>query len=673
MAIKLPDEVAPPPPTRGPAIDISTIVAPPNYKPHTWRSGAPPGAWTHKPAIGSSPDLARILKLPRRPPPTPGSTKDRALTEMMTRRFARPAAACRCREFGRECITRLRSVQAWALYEMGLANGLVAPIGVGHGKTVLDILAPLALRGCKTAVLLVPPNLVTQLMGEYDLISQHFEVPSLVVHGRTFTSLIPGKPVLHVLPYSRLCGAKYTDFLDQLKPDTIIADETHRLRHADTATTSRVLRYWLEHPGTRFCCWSGSITDSSIKDYWHLAKMSLGDGSPLPLDPNIVDDWSRALDPGDNPAPAGSLLEICEPGQSLVEGFHRRLVETPGVVATTEPAVDAELAIQEREAPPLPPAVHDALRTLRASWTRPDGEELVDALSMARCARELACGFYYRWIFPRGEPVADILEWLDARKEWNREVRYKLERREAHLDSPLLLTRAAERAWGDWRRKTPEEIRAEVLADTWVEDEDGRRQMTPEEIETRIAMLTRYEGELPMWKATTWPRWKAAKGSVVPETEAVRLDPFLAQDAAAWGRERRGIVWYEHAAFGQWVAEISGLPLHGGGPDAGQRIGAERGDRSLVASIKSHGTGRDGLQRLFHEQLVANPPSSATAWEQLLGRLHRIGQKAPVVTTEFYRHTPEMRDHVDQALARALYVESTMGSAQKLRLGWKIG
>ena len=110
--------------------------------------------------------------------------------------------------------------------------------------------------------------------------------------------------------------------------------------------------------------------------------------------------------------------------------------------------------------------------------------------------------------------------------------------------------------------------------------------------------------------------------------------------------------------------------MHGGGSGAGVRIAAERGDRSIVASIRSHGTGRDGLQRLFCDQLVVQPPSSSSAWEQLLGRLHRIGQEAEIVRASFYRHTVEMAAAVDQAMSRALYVESTIGASQKIRVGW---
>ena len=492
------------------------------------------------------------------------------------------------------------------------------------------------MRDCRLALLLVPPSLVGQLVTEYELVGQHFKMPSLVVHGRNYSHINPGMPVLHVLPYSRLSRPESTVFLESLQPDTIIADEVHKLRHADTATTSRVLRYFANHPGTRFCGWSGSITDSSLRDYAHLAALALRHGSPLPLDPDVVDDWCRVLDPVEVPAPAGKLLDLCAPGEHVVEGFHRRLVETPGVVSTTEPAIDAALEIDERVAPPIPEGLRAMMTSVRATWMRPDGDPILDAMALARCLRELACGFYYRWIFPpvNGAPQRreDIDAWFAARKAWRSELRAKLYQRREHLDSPLLCARAAMRAWGD----------------------------------------EPYDGELPVWKADHWPLWRDRRNTVVYETEAVRVDDYLVRDAADWAHSNRGVVWYDKKAFGEWVSEVSQLPMHGGGPGAGERIARERGDRSIIASIQSHGTGRDGLQRLFCTQLVANPQSSATAWEQLLGRLHRIGQSARTVRAEFYRHTPEMVALVDQALARALYVQGTLGLQQKIRTGWML-
>lgn len=516
-----------------------------------------------------------------------------------------------------------------------VANGMVV-----H-NTAIDLLAPLALAevGIRLCVLLVPAALVTQLVGDYEFVGQHFRMPSIVFHGNAYSAVVPGAPVLHVVPYSRLCRPEATAWLEhQLKPEAIIADEVHKLRRTDTATGSRVDRFMEAHPETRFAGWSGSITAKSLRDYDHLAKWALRGASPLPLVREVTDDWCRALDPSDNPADPGPLMRLCEPGENVVSGYRRRLVETVGVVTSTAPAVDCELSIEERPAPPIPESVRVALESVR-NFVRPDGEELVDALSMTKAAREVALGFYYHWIFPHNVFPRDenlVYEWLDARKEWHKELRVKLRSREEHLDSPMLGQHAAERAWGD---------------------------------------RPQHKG-LPTWKAVTWPRWREIKHRVQPETEAIRLDDYLARDAAAWAAERPGVVWYEHHAFGEWVAELGGLPMYGGGANGGGLLQAdpphrvlERGDRSIVLSIKAHGTGRNGLQYIFADQLVSSLPS-AQGCEQMLGRLHRFGQRAACVHTHFYRHTEEMQRHLDDALQAALYVEGTLGSVQKLRMGF---
>ncbi len=643
-------------------IDITTLVAPANFKPKEWQSGAP-DSLLRGAAVADSPDVARVAAIARRAPLEPGSPRAAALVEAMTARFGRANPRCRCASIvaqrgapPRACISRLNETQAWALYEIGIHSGLLGPIGVGHGKTLLNILAPIAMRGCQVALLLVPPNLVEQLTAEYELVAQHFRVPTLIVHGaHDYRQDVAGAPVLHVLPYSLLSQHRYTTWIDTLAPDTVIADEVHKLRHADTATTSRVLRFFSSHHGARFCGWSGSITDASLKDYDHLSMLALRMSSPLPLDREVTEDWGRAIDAG-NDAPAGALMRIArdgiDDGTHIREIFHRRLVETPGVIATRESAIDARLVISERVAPPMPPEIAAALDQVRGTWQRPDGEEIIDALTLARCLRELASGFFYRWTFPRGESVEAITAWREARSAWRKELRQKLFAREPHLDSALLCTRAAMRAHGEHVPMT-ESVH---IGD----DENGDPVYEERQIEDR---------HLPTWPARHWPAWRDLRESVQPVTEAVRVSDYLVRDALEWARANRGVIWYESRAFGLWCAELSDLPLHEGGPKAGAKINAERGDRSIIASIHSHGTGRDGLQFKFATQLIASPPSSATRWEQLLGRLFRIGQPSPIVRAEFYAHTEELAETYASAQARAGYVQSTLGSKQKLLRG----
>lgn len=706
-------------------IDLDDMVAKAGHAPKEWQSKAPEHLYTgHKPPVGASEDLARVLALPRRAQLDLDSDRARSLVQLMTKRYRRERTTpCECAEIDPDrfkdgnvgCITCLNAAQSWALYEIGIVQGCEGPIGVGHGKTVLDLLAPLALADAWVAenarrgvvverqkyvvLLLVPPGLQKQLAREYQLLAQHFRVPSIVFHTMPIHETCEGEPTLHVYPYSKLSRAESTTFFRTLRPHAVIADEAHHLGDPDAVRTGRFIGYMESDWSVRFCNWTGSLTDSSIEDYAHLCKYALKGRSPLPLNPETVKEWASAIDPGEGEdgwdADPGELLEGlvrtgCQlAGEHVYVGFHRRLVETLGVVAVTSPAVDCGVEIFERtpeidaymfgecddHVPNVPrddprapevngrpagqwPGIADALEMVRGG-VRPDGEELLENFAKARCARELASGFFYRWIFPRGEPESLIARWRAARKAYRCEVREMMADRSEHLDSPYLCQLAAMRYHGDIPRGGVVEL---------VDEETG---------EVRVIDTT----HLPVWHSRCWPAWRDVRKLVEPDTEPVWIDEYLALDAVEWMREHHGIVWYDHAAFGLMVAKLSGLPMFGGGADALDRlvgskekkIRGEDGSRSIILSIKAHGTGRDGLQRLFCEQLVANPLASAQGWEQLLGRLHRIGQRQPATRTWFYRHTAELQRHVDQALARALYVESTIGASQKLRMGFRLG
>jgi hypothetical protein len=617
------------------------------------------------PPVPASAELERVLALPRREQLDLKSARAEALADRMTERWTLGPRACQCAEIDpkiaagkRRCLTRLKPVQAWALYELGIVGGMLGHVPVGSGKTAIGLLAPLALQplGVERSVLLVPPQLLEQLELDYRLLAEHFHVPWIHIHGIERRFEAPG-PRLHVIPYSRLSLPTSSAWLRDLRPDAIISDECDRLRDPDGAGSSRVLRYFVDRGSdpvapydVKFAGWTGSLTDSSITDYAHLSALAFRMQSPLPLDKDEVATWARALDDGENPAPPGELGRFCEVDERLDpeatddvrEGYRRRLAECLGFVVSTEASVDADLVIEERPAPPIPAIIEEALHKVRACWVRPDtlvgaeyDEELLDAFAVAKCARELASGIFLRWRFdPIGgvpQRKEDIDEWYQARRDYHRELRTRLGNREEWLDSPHLCESAAQRFWGDRPRR------------------DDR----------------------PEWACTSWPRWREIKDKVRPTSEACRVSDYLAVDAARWGLEHSGIIWYGMAEFGRWVSELSGLPLHAGGPDAGKRLAKEVGNRSLVCSIKSHGRGRDGLQALFCEQLIAQLPSSSAMWEQLLGRLHRQGTQFEEIRAWFYAHTTEIQDALETALGRARYVRGTLGANQKLLVGYQ--
>lgn len=613
---------------------------------------APPAKILQKgQAVGDSDDLRRILALPRREKPSDEQIAEWARDFKEELGVVNPACECRTK-YRRPCCDQLKPVQAWALYEAATVGGILGPIGVGHGKTLLDLLVPMVafhMFGAKTCLLLLPPNLKRQFLDvDWGYYGQHWQLPNLA-GGRW---MVPGRPLLHVVAFSELSGSRSSDLLDRLRPDCIVVDEAHSVRNRTAARTKRFLRHFDKNPNVRLFCWSGTLTSRSIRDYAHLSAHALGRGSPVPRAWHTLEEWAAALDPGDYPAPPGLLSRLSEgrPDESVRDGFQRRLVGSAGVVSSGDAAsCQASLVISERKVE-APAEVTKHLAALEATWQRPDGEELVDVLSKARCARELSCGFYLRWRWPRGEPVAVIERWLLARKNWHKELREKLKKSTTHMDSPLLCTRAAIR----WEEGY-----------THVErDRDGN-----ELRRFRVDPHTR-GGPLPTWETEFWPTWREVRDTAKPETEAVWLSDFLVEDCLDWAADHAGLIWYEFKDLAAQIerrAEERGIErfVRVGVGDAGDRqIIGLTGQEAALVSLRSHREGKN-LQ-MFGEMLVLNPPSDGGQWEQTLGRIHRQGQERDELFVYVYRHTAPFLEAVERARDLSQYIEGTWGAAQRL-------
>lgn len=588
-------------------------------------------------------DVERILALPTRQPEMPPADAAR-LGAAFKAELGLPNALCACRSrFRRACCAELRPVQVQALHEIRTIGGLLGPIGVGHGKTLVDLLAAMVMPGVRQAVLLLPPNLKSQLLeADWHYYGQHWKLPNLA-GGKWHHA---DRPLLHVIAYSELSGAKNTDLLSRLKPDLIILDEAHNVANSTAARTKRYKRYLDLHQPKQVAM-SGTLVKRALSDYAHISNASLGDGSPTPHSYPIIEEWSNALDPKTFGAQS-DIHRLRLAGEPLLTAFRRRLISTPGVVSSGSlDSCNASLTITERPLK-MPPTVMEQYKRLVApeGWQRPDGEELFDALQVATCARQLACGFYYRWRWPRQEPTPVRQKWLDVRKEWHKELREKLKHSKEHMDSPLLLWTAAAR-WHDGYVVIDHDENGK---------ETGRREVPPH---TK-------SGPKPVWDAEWFLEWRRVKDTAQPETEAVWLDDFVLQDAKAWLDAHPGLLWYEFSAFAEELARRNRSTfVHAGpGEDGNQRVLKLTGKERTIISIKAHGTGKN-LQ-MFHRNLVANPPGGGDAWEQMLGRTHRSGQEADEVTVEVYRHTPEYKEAVSSARDLAEYIQGTFGGTQKL-------
>lgn len=493
---------------------------------------------------------------------------------------------------------KLRREQSAALLEAARANGLFAALAVGVGKSLIALLLTEALDS-KRAVLLIPPALKRQVLREIDEIyAKHFILPL---------------DRLEIVTYHELSQAKTADVLDRIKPDLIIADEAHNLRHLDSARTKRFRRFMDANAACRFCGLSGTMTSRSLVEYAHLIEYALRKGSPVPKNYRELKDWAGAIDvkPEYEMLP-GVLMQFCEEGETVREGFRRRLTDTRGVVASDTNAVGASLIVRRRNLV-VPLQVQRTLAEVRKSWSI-SGDEFADVLTYARVLRQVASGFHYKWAWPGGEPD---YEWLEARGNWHKAVREKLKRSIKGMDSPLLLAQAAERA-----------LKGKTGANVWV--------------------------------CSEWAAWKAVKDRPVPPIETVWLDDFLVADAIALARaaDEPTIIWYEHRALGDRFEEL-GIPTYGQGTDA-----STVKEPIIACSIRVQGTGKN-LQHYSNNVITTLPPSGSTV-EQLLGRTHRQGQLADVVTASWYGHTDETRSAMVSVIADAQYVEQSTGAQQKI-------
>jgi hypothetical protein len=423
----------------------------------------------------------------------------------------------------------LKVTQAAALRDLHDFGGLFGPIVVGGGKTLITLLAP-ELMKAKRPVLLVPAALRDQTLGKV--------LPEMKKHWRLH-------PNLRIIGYSELSQAKNANLLDRIKPDMIVADECHMLKNPKSGRTRRVSRYMNENPHTVFVAVSGTVANHSIMHYWHIAQWALKpDNAPVPKGFNEAKEWANALDervPDADRTGPGVLLNLApadpdirpphpqSPTTRARRGYRRRLVETPGVLATSEDELGVSLQILGLRKPQIPTEVQKVMRQVYALWETPDGEVIMEAVQLWRIMRELCSGFYYRW------NPAPPREWLRARKEWGKYVRETLKHNRRKLDTPL-------QVWNETERH------------------GGVRQ---------------------------FETWKALKDTFKPNPEAVWMDDYLVQRAVRWLKDP-GICWVEHQTMGDAISRAAGVPYFGAGDS---RILDAKGP--VVASIAAHGTGKN--------------------------------------------------------------------------------
>lgn len=482
--------------------------------------------------------------------------------------------------------------------------GIYGDIGVGGGKFLIATLAG-AVLGSKRPIVLTKPDLIRQAESEYDEFKELF--PEVENHKPTYVA------------YSTLSQTQSGRLLWTLKPDLIVLDEAHAVASKTSARTRRLVEYVVQNPDTRVCALSGTLNRKRLQDIVHLAEMVLRDTMWLPLRSDILRGWSQVLDHGVTPdlQEAKKLLHPLvrwagvEGGEDIAvyrEAYRRRYLTTPGVIAPTETSVRCSLVLHQWRVEPSE-AIHTSIRTLADEWELPDGTQLVDALEYWRHGTTLSCGFYYRpiWEGP------DIERWQDVRRDWHRALRTQLQYiRQPGLDSPALVEQAC---IGGWAHPTTVEA---------------------------------YEA------------WVDIRDTVVQDSEVVWLDQGLVKAALMRARAYgRCLLWYESSRAWEPVLRAAGIPVYGAGsepPTPDVRIAA--------LSRHVHGTGKN-LQA-WDVNLILEPPSSATPWEQLLGRTHRPGQMSDEVRVDIMCATWIPRSRIYSAMQEAEYIGKTSNKRHKI-------
>jgi hypothetical protein len=536
-------------------------------------------------------EVQRVLALPRR---AQGTSED----------FARELSA-RLRRPGSKAL--LRPIQAFALYEIWRQRGLFGPIRVGAGKTLISLLAPYVL-GLRRPVLLLPAKLIAKTEREMRLLANDWLIPNFI----------------QIISYEWLGRSQAAQRLEHYRPDGIVADECHKLRNRNAAVTKRVRRHMAAHPETVFIGLSGTITKRSLKDYHALAGWALKPaGLPMPNGFGELEDWADALDEHTRERPnLGALAEIAKSYElaDVREWYQKRLLSTPGVVATLDSRVSCSLSVTGHIVSHV--RVDDHFTKLRKDWELPDEWTLNEAMAVWRHARELALGFYYRWD-PRPPQ-----EWLWRRKAWSRACRYILSNNARKLDSEKMVTKAVD----------------EGLYPQIVFSDESK--CNPRE---------------------TLKAWHSIRDTFEPNTVPVWIDRTMLDWVQHWilKQDSESVVWVEHIAFAEELAKLTGLEYYGknGQNRWGQPI-ERHGKGSLIASIASNAEGRN-LQ-MWHSALVVSPPASGSTWEQMLGRLHRDGQTADEVSYDFVIACLEHISCMRNAFDSAKYVQQSTGQEQKL-------
>lgn len=468
---------------------------------------------------------------------------------------------------------RLNQMQAAFLLELhDEGAGACVWANVGTGKTLCSFLAPVALESERPLLLNYASLLRDKTPREFSDLKSHWRSAKWA-----FKS------------YETLSRKQSKDYLFDLAPDLVVCDEAYALQNPRSGLTRRLFEYRKRNRECRFVFLTGTPGDESIEQVAHIADCALGPKSPYPREHFERRQWALALDVKlENDLQRvgpGALKRWVEPPSEDLDlvraGVGRRIAETPGIIVNRKPgAVSASLYLKGWFFDDYSPQTEVAFKTARELWTTPDGRELDEAAETAQLFRSLALG-YYKVVDPTPPP-----EWKEARRAWNAFVR------------------------DDLRSNRSRRMTADQTADA-----------------CRIGALD---------SGGVWETWCEIQTTFRRRTQTEWFDRSVLEAVAGWLEREKAIVWTPSPDFGRELKALTGVPFfhrHGCDDSAGS-IETHAGGPAIL-SVRANTMGRN-LQDRWHKMLVLGPTASGTQHEQMIGRLHRFGQKASAVEVTYF-------------------------------------
>lgn len=578
----------------------------------------------------------------------------------------------------------LKVEQAWALHAYRTYGGLIAPIAVGGGKTLVTLaIAQAAIweRRHKRVLLLVPNDAIIQLV-EKDIpwakkrirmdYSWHLiagKPPQ--VRAKIATS---GEPGVYIMSYSQLSTSDSVDLLQAIQPTAIVADEAHRLSNPRAARTKRLFQILSDlqakAAGTKvdYVFLSGTLTRKRLMDMHRLMLLGLGPLAPVPVQYHVMKEWDNQLSTDNQTMMIDDTLhpliawaqsyfpsEIQDLKINTVgarRAFALRMRHAPGVVTSIEGSTEASLLIEDT-ASPITPSDPDAyakllehVANLDKYGIKPNGDMVPTPMHLFKERFELTSGIYNDKYWPpveeiqriRGISFNEALDLMGKSKEWLRE--------EQTLFSLIFQFTKNSPVGLD----TPRDI-GQAIA-------QGKSHMLPPDL---VAQYHRV-------KSLDFP------GRLERRDRVVRVCDFKVRavvDAVSKRPKEEGcLVWAYNVGVQEWLSEAlkaAGEPVIScrAGDDSAKRLILDPANKHCVFVCSL--TAYSEILNLQHLGInyYAQWPRQAKVIEQSLGRTHRSGQERDEIVAYTFLQTDIDHEIMGASLVDATYAHQILRSPQK--------